>query len=301
MEKRRLVKAGAASHTVSLPKSWLRKNNLTKGDDVIVYEENNILHITPTAPTKTKLKKVTINVDEKNIHSLAREVTSAYINNHNEITLFGETLSNNVKEIRRILHDFVAMEITEQTSKRIIAKDLLNPKELSVGKTITRMDMIVRSMFSDILENCKKHKESIFYRDYDVNRMYFLLYRILKASLKDPKLAKDISLNNEDILSSLHLITNIESLADFVKNLTDYYHKSKDKGTKEILTSLSKIYERSMKSYYLGDKALADSIAQERLDLTEEIDKLPTRFSENYKSILTMINNIARVTLDKEY
>ena len=41
MHARKLVKAGSASHTVSLPKSWLEKNMLKKGDTIFIIEKSD--------------------------------------------------------------------------------------------------------------------------------------------------------------------------------------------------------------------------------------------------------------------
>ena len=41
LEIRRLVKSGAASHTISLPKNWLDKNKLNKGDILYINEKSD--------------------------------------------------------------------------------------------------------------------------------------------------------------------------------------------------------------------------------------------------------------------
>jgi phosphate uptake regulator len=78
---RRLVKSGASSFTISLPKGWLEKNNLKRGSLVYINEKSvNELSIKPEktegAPT---IKEITINIDGKNLDTIEREITSAYI------------------------------------------------------------------------------------------------------------------------------------------------------------------------------------------------------------------------------
>jgi len=57
MNIRKLVKSGSTSHTIALPKDWLTKNNLKKGDMLYIKEENNEINISseekkPTLTTK---------------------------------------------------------------------------------------------------------------------------------------------------------------------------------------------------------------------------------------------------------
>ena len=67
MEIRKLVKSGQSSYTVALPKNWIDKNKLERGNDIYIEEKaNNELSITTNmrAKTQEKTKKV-INVDKK--------------------------------------------------------------------------------------------------------------------------------------------------------------------------------------------------------------------------------------------
>jgi len=131
---RRLVKAGQASHTISLPKEWLDRHKLKKGDLVYLYEKGDKeLMIMPEnkADEQVPQKELTIPVDNKELSTIQREITSAYINNYNTIVLTGSSMTEKTKDIRKMLHDFVALEVADQTSNTIIAKDLLNLKEIS--------------------------------------------------------------------------------------------------------------------------------------------------------------------------
>ncbi|MEK6856972.1 MAG: phosphate uptake regulator PhoU, partial [Nanoarchaeota archaeon] len=197
---RSLVKAGQTSHTVSLPKEWLDKNNLKRGDLIYLHEngEKELL-ITPhlLKDTPQELKEITISIDKKEIDTIQREITSAYINNYHLINIAGENLSEHLKDIRNIIQDFVALEVVEQTNKRIVVKDLLNLDDIAIDKTIKRMDMVVRSMLQDSKGSVEKPEldESIRFRDEDVNRIYFLLFRLLKSALKNPKIAEKFGLS----------------------------------------------------------------------------------------------------------
>ena len=65
MNIRRLVKSGTASHTISLPKDWINKNKLKKGDLLYINEKNNELTISSeTKELPIAQKEISIEVEE---------------------------------------------------------------------------------------------------------------------------------------------------------------------------------------------------------------------------------------------
>jgi len=317
MHIRRLVKAGPASHTVSLPKKWIEKNNLEKGHNVYLIEKSDkelLLLPELTKEQETRTKEITINIDNKELSTIQREITSAYVNNYSTITIFGDSLSKKGKDVRKMLHDFVALEISEQTTKSIIAKDLLNLKEISVDKTIKRMDMIVRTMLKDIVEGIEDKKfnyETIVFRDYDVNRLYFLLSRLLKSAITNNQLAEDLGIEKQEILSTWYLSMNLENLADSIKHMCQTAGKINKKELakiKPLLTETDKQYTAVMKALHSQNKELADQVARHRIEIVQQCKKAITKNTsaetveliENIKTGTTLISNIARTVLDRE-
>ncbi|MEM3154025.1 MAG: phosphate uptake regulator PhoU [Candidatus Woesearchaeota archaeon] len=303
---RRLVKAGQASHTISLPKEWLDRHKLKKGDLVYLYEKGDKeLIITPESKAEEGVpqKEITISIDGKDLSTIQREITSAYINNYNTIVLNGQTITKQTKEIRKMLHDFVALEVADQTANSIIAKDLLNLKEISIDKTLRRMDMLVRSMIQDsiaALDNADL-AQSVQVRDYEVNRAYFLLMRLLKSSLANKQIADFFQLSNEKVLSYYYLTINLENFADCAKQLSEYLAKEKKKDKlKAVFQNVEKNYLEVMKAYFTKDKKLADGVALQREDLLKEASELPAGTAELFKTMVTLTNNVARLVMDEQ-
>lgn len=313
MHVRKLVKAGNASHTVSLPKSWINKNNLKKGDTIFIQEKSDSelsIKISPD-DEKQEQKEITIEVDNKSIGSIQREITSAYVNNYSKINLVGKSIGQQSKKIRGVIHHFVALEVDEQTSSKISAKDLLNLNEISIEKTIRRMDMTLRSIMQDTISaiSGKKIDESVELRDDDVNRLYFLLFRLLKGALNSQKIAQNFKITNSDILSIWYLNVNVENIADNTKTIISLFDKINDKELlKEVCSDIKQAYEDVMKAYYNKNKQAADSVAARRIDIftkaTKLLIKTPTAGAaeviENLKDMTTNICNIARIVLDAE-
>lgn len=311
MHIRRLVKAGQTSHTVSLPKEWLEKNKLKKGDAIYLKEKSDkeLIITTEGKEEAAKQKEIVIETTNKALDHIQREITAAYINNYNTITIVGKDIDEKGKEIRRMLHDFVALEIAEQTSDRIVAKDLLNWKEISIDKTIRRMDIIIRSIFEDTIKSLtsKNLHESIYFRDFDVNRLYFLMFRILKGALTDINIASSFNVSNADILNDWYFVLNLENVADNLKNVCKLFLELKENELKELDESyklLQTNYLDALKAYYDRDKDLAQKVASKREIILNQCEELKKKnislITPHIKELETFISNIARIVIDRE-
>jgi len=313
MNIRKIVKAGIASFTVSLPKEWIEKNKLKKGDSVYIVEKsaNELLLSTEMKEQPKELNEITIVTENKDLETIRREITSAYVNNCNNIIILGRDLDQKAMEIRRFLHDFVALEIEEQTTGKIVAKDLLDLKEISIEKTIRRMDMILRSMIQDSIKSIENPSlgDGIYYRDFDINRFYFLMYRLLKNALRDPSAALVFKLSNLQVMTYWNLITELEEIGDCVKNSCKFF---KDLDTKqqaellEIYSSIQQNYLDALKAYYNLDKVSADAVISHREEVLTATKKYLQKYNTAttaeltnlFQEIETHISSIGRIVMD---
>lgn len=312
MHIRRLVKAGQASHTISLPKEWLEKNKLGKGSTVYVHEKSDHeLLVTPHLPGEAvsgEHKTITITVDGKALDTVQREITAAYVNNYKTIDLVGESIAQHAKDIRKMLHDFVALEVAEQSATKISAKDLLDLQEISVDKSIKRMDIIVRTMLKDCQTTAagKDLSESVAVRDYDVNRLYFLLTRLLKSSLGNPAMAAQFELSPSSVLGSWMLVHHLENLADAVKALCKESATLETKQRKQVvslLVALEQDYLDAMKAVHEKDRKLADEVARrraERQSTSAALGEFSPSIAFGCSTISSLLSDIARLVIDAE-
>jgi len=128
MEYRKVISFGGNSHVISLPKKWLDANSLKKGD-LIALEENRgeIILSSSTHSGKKEPKSIEISAENKNVDLLKAEIVAAYLNNYDTIEIFSDNLKAKVLEIKSIVRNLAGLEIMLHTTKRIVAKDLLNP------------------------------------------------------------------------------------------------------------------------------------------------------------------------------
>jgi len=224
----------------------------------------------PTAPTN-EVKERTIEVGEKSLESVRREVTSAYINNFTDIRF---SKVQNHDDVLSVLQDFVALEVVDQQSTTIAVKDLLNLSEINVDQSLRRMDMIIRTLF--------KEAEP---REQDLNKLYFLLYRLVKGAMKDQKMADALNIKQDNLLLTWYLTVNLEDIGDILEKMP------KKSGLKDLESS----YLDAMKAYFTNNKELAEEVIS-----NWQSQKPKKGDAEQVKQLATHINNIARIVLDLE-
>jgi len=312
MEYRRLISFGKSSFVVSLPKEWINQNTLKKGDLVYLQESGpNLLLSKKDSDEKVEEREKIIYVDGKSEYTIEREVCSTYIQNFPRIILRGKEIKNKVKELQRIVQSLIALEIMEQTSDTIIAKDFLNMDSVSVEELIRKMDLVTRTMIKEAQQIFDEDNyDSINERDHDVNRLYFLLYRSVLYNLRNPmKALRNFKLSGLDLLRSHFIGFYIEAIADEVRRTVRHTHALKmpastQEQIQQYLTKMGDYYTNTMKAAYTKDTELAfkqaelkRSFDKDLLAMEEEVQKTPgfNRVLTRLLRMTSLIHNLGRV------
>jgi len=286
MDQRKLIKLGNSSFAIALPKDWIRKTGLKKGDDVYIENTDRGLVITPEKIIdKIENKEMTINIDDKDIETIEAELSSAYINNYNLMTIKFSKSKLKSPQLKKLIYNFIGMEIVEQGNDKIVVRDILDLEEFPVKDLVRRMDNILRSMFEDLIASLdnsqfKKMQTEMQETDVEVNRLYFLIWKIVKKGLCNEMLAKKMGINNVQLPSFQWLGLNMEFIGDEIKRVSRFLVKTKldkkqSKDLKDILYKIYNNYTSAMTAYYKGDRNLA-------LEVASKNDKFALMICENF-------------------
>ena len=317
MEYRKLISFGKSSYVVSIPKPWVIQNKLKKGDHIYIEESgSNLILSKKESSEKKENKRKIIDVDKKSPHWIWREVCSGYILNNHEIVLQGSEIKNKVKELQNVVQNLIALEIMEQTSDTIVAKDFLDMDNVSLLELIQKMDVVTRTMINEscqVFEEC--NYDSINDRDKDVNRLYFLLYRAALFNMENPtKAMKNFKLTPMDMLRSLFMGFYIEVIADEVRRAIRYARMIEGspeikKQIKSFLEKMRDYYVGTMKSFYKKDIEAAFKLSDLKMDFEKDLDKLENEVQKiehlnkvvnRLQRLVTNIHNLGRIVYTLE-
>lgn len=307
MDVRKLISFGKGSYIISMPKSWVEKNNLKKGDLISVNDDGFELVLrAEQKEEKLDAKDIDIDAKDKDLELIKAEIASSYLNCYDTINISFDNNSKETLKIKDIIRNLSGLEIMEQTSTRIVAKNLININEISIKNIIRRMDIITRAMMEDAILCCKGqcHYDSIHHRDVDVNRLYFLGHRVIKNAMKNPRIAKSLQTEPWQLHSDKLIILRLEKIADRQKRIARYICTTNlDRATlaelEKIHTDISEAYNDVMKSYYNQDKQISYQIEVTNKDRTAACDKLLEKYTNTYANAKGKTTNSNLVAVAK--
>jgi phosphate uptake regulator len=307
MELRKVVSFGNSSFVVSLPRAWVKKNRLKKGDFLSVEELPAELVISAKDTDERRvLKEIIIDARNKPLAELKTEIISSYINNNDIVIVRG---FSDLKEIKNIFHDLIGMEIIEETADKIVVKDLLDITEVSIANIVRRTDLLIKSMLEDLSIE-EDHYESLFERDKEVNRLALLGFRLARAVVENPRLLRAFKTTNWDITISRQVIIQLERFADQIKRIGRTLRKVKDNNKKKYFQRTYSLvknrYSEAMKIYYSKNKQLAFKMENETKSIMKRCDDFSekckdlncTRLSEYLKHMNFAVTSVLRATME---
>lgn len=273
MTFRKIIKFGESSHIISLPKSWIKKNSLNKGDVVRVEEGEDHIKIFPNTEPKPEQPKETT-IDFQDIKILKLQLISAYLNNYSKIKIIGKIMPSQLQEVREIVHNFVALEIIQQSPDLIVLKDYLNMRDISLQDTIRRMDRTLMSMMEDTENEFRvlgKNIDSIKAKEKDINRLSLLIFKIIKKNrFQAPKDKVDITIN--EIPHYWELSVFMEKIADQVKRIPLFITEQNKSKILPLYKQVCEYYKEIMKAHYTKNLSEARNLIIKKTALLKETE-----------------------------
>jgi phosphate uptake regulator len=296
MEARSLVQHGPATLMVSLPAKWLKKNNLSKGDEINVEEKGEELVL------KSQGKKIKKQIELKltsilessirnvltNCYRLGYDHITLKFNNKEVLEIIKDIIKNNLigfEIIKRGEKECIIENITEPTQdqfENIYSKIILNIEDLYVifeqaldgkysnfdssEKQIQAFDNFCRRVISKKLESDNQLNWTFQAELGHAQReVYFALTFIQKNKIKSEVYSKLLSdskkmfnlLNEAYKKRDIALLENIhEVYQDISKKKANEYFKKSKKGEELIIHHLL----ASIRNYYLASSPLMGMI-----------------------------------------
>lgn len=309
MSYRKIIGFGESSFVVSLPKEWVVKNGLKKGDNLFITEEGGLVKISPTTINQSNIQKNITFDFNGDLRKLKSQLINSYIDSYHIINIAGRDLLPYTDEIAKLVDRFIALEIVQSGSKKIVLQDFLSIHDFSVHDTIRRMDRIVLSMAEDVknylLGKYPDVSLELQNKELDVTRLSNLIFKILKKSFNagDRNILK---LNYNDILYYWEITLFIEKIGDQLKLIPKNITPPIDNNYFKLFEKAMNTYADAMKANFAKDIDTAIDIITIKKNLFGEVETLLSglpsgegyrRTSERIKNIFDASGNLAKALL----
>ncbi len=191
--RRKVVKQGKSSLTVSLPTKWIKKNKVNAKDELEATEQGNKLVLT-LVKQKIEEKKKTVNIDGMNKSLVRRYLNALCINGVTEITFTytNSTAYNKHTEkkepllpfLQGLVNQIIGISITQQDKTKTTFKILTNAKPEEFEPSLNRAISILIQTSQDIISAIQKDDKEVLdfiinFSEINLNRTIIYAHNIL--------------------------------------------------------------------------------------------------------------------------
>lgn len=280
MSSRKIMALGKSSLIITLPKEWLKDNDLGQGDSVfLTLQKDRTMTLSPTVNIVKRRTEMTIIIDnnEKG-DSIIRKVIGCYLNGFSVLkirssNIFNTEQNNAIRGVVRSLY----MRVIKSSSSQVELHTFMDESMASVSSGVERMHIITMSMCQDVIMAFSEwdvdRAKSVIALEDDVDQFMYFLLRLLRSSASSPALANQLELDMVDILDYQTLVHRIERVADYTTNIAVslvYLFEENVFLPKNIFHVLLKAAEIAFEIYNLSVEAF---LSRDLKKINEIIDK----------------------------
>jgi len=282
-ELRKLQRTSDGTYFVTIPKSWVIETGLKQGNHVSILKDGKRLIVQPYGEeTVRTIRKVVL----KPSNTLEREIEENYLLGADVI----EIRSNNIiqldvrKNVKKVIKRFVGLEIVEEESRNIVIQCLLEPSLLTPGKVLRRLHLISLEMGKDAIKALITGNSNlgkvVMERDDEVDRMYFMLVRILRKALSNSVIAEKLSINLVDCLDYRVLASLIEHFADYSTEIAKLSLEREKIFPPELSSLVRRIGDEVSECYQKAFEAVLSKNLDLALRISSHSERVKTHLKE---------------------
>jgi len=316
MDLRKIQKTSSGTYFVCLPKDWAERNGLDRGTVVSVDKTGDgTLVINPKYNVERTPQVAVVTPSSL----LDRIIIEKYLFGFDIIKVQAKDRISPLdrERVKQSSTRLVGLEIVEENYSKIVMQCLLEPSTFPPQKILRREYSIVSGVHRDavtaLLEGDVELAKNVVARDNEVNRLYFLLVRVLRTVIQNPGLSEKLDILPIDCLDYRLAASLVESIGDHAASIGETVIKL---GGAKIADNLSKLmlkfhnvayeaHENALSAVFYHDISVAESVRAERVKIESifhEIETailgLPTEMGRHLLAVASSIRRIYDNSLD---
>jgi phosphate uptake regulator len=240
--KKKVIKQGNNTLTITLPKKWTEMLGLKPGDEIDLQENGK--QIILGANNSNESTKATINCENMTERVLRWVLSAAHKSGYDEIEILHQT-PKQLKTIHELIKDlYMGFSIVEQTQKRCLLKSISKEVESEFDTILRRAFLITLSMADSTLDLLKA-------KDYEnLSGLITLEHYNNQFTNFCERIINKIGYNDGKKNCFYYVINwNLEKICDDYKYLCEFFPGKKLNINKEILDLFEKV-NSFLREYY---------------------------------------------------
>jgi len=271
MELRKVQKTSGGTFFVCLPKEWAEKSGLSKSSVISVSESADGRLVLDAKYGVEYAPQVAV---VKPSAFLNREIVGKYLLGYDIIRVEAkDRISHEDREqVKLASSRLIGLEIVEEDYPRIVMQTLLEPSAFPPEKILRREYSIASGMHRDavsaFVDGDVHLAKNVIARDDEVNRLYFLLVRILRTVIQNPSLSDKLGILPIECLDYRLTASLVESIGDQSVQIAGKTMRLKEKKlAKDVSHAILRFHklafeahENALTALFTRDVALAESV-----------------------------------------
>jgi len=300
MELRKVQRTPGGTFFVCLPKDWASRSGLNKSSIVALSETADGRLIVDAKYSVERAPQVAV---IRPSPLLDREIMGKYLLGYDIIRVEAkDRMSSEDREhVKQSSSRLIGLEIVEEDYSKIVMQCLLEPSAFPPEKILQREHSIAASMHRDavtaLIEGDGHLAKNVVSRDIEVNRLYFLLVRILRTVIQNPGLSEKLGILPIDCLDYRLTASLVEAIGDKSVQLAELTVELKSakiaKELAQLLLRLHKIafdtHENALKAMFTRDIASAESLRNQRKTIESLVNEVESMVHKHYSEVAPQV------------
>jgi len=316
MELRRVQRTSGGTFFVCLPKDWATRTGLDRSSVVSLSEMADGRLV---IDAKYKMERVPQVAVIKPTILLDREIVGKYLLGYDIIRVEAKDRmgTEDRERVKQASSRLIGLEIVEEDYSKIVLQCLLEPSAYPPEKILQRQHSIASGMHRDavtaLVEGDVNLAKNVVARDNEVNRLYFLLVRILRTVIQNPGLSEKLGILPIDCLDYRLIASLVEAIGDQSVQVAELAVKFENvriaRELAQLLLKLHRVgfeaHENALKALFTRDIALAESVRDEKKNVSRFYSEVESVVHGQYVDIApavlaaaSSINRIYEHSLD---
>ncbi len=296
--RRKVIKQGHNTLTVTLPRKWCDTQNLEGGDELDIEEDGNTLQFS----IKPKKSRTSVKIDISNLDraSIMYSIRNAYREGYDQIEITFENTStihhrtlvegSVLAAIHYEVRNLVGFEVIDQLKNSCILKDISAPTSEEFDTVLRRIFLLLITGAEELVEGMKNKDKatvnSTLEKHDTITKFASYCLRMINKGIK-------IKYKHTELV--YHIIASLDKLADVLKYTARAYDKFGNGLGKQAETIALKIVH-SLRFYY---ELFYQCKSAKVHELTKNRDEVIRAVSNDYQNLkkeeILIITNLEQI------
>jgi len=314
--KRKVIKQGNGTLTITLPKDWTKKTGVIGGDEIDVQEQEGNFNLSISLVKNKHLKRAEIDITGLDFASIRHSIRAAYKLGYDEILVMFDKpeivefktgkRSTMMKVMTHEIGMLLGCEIVEQKKNSILIKDFTFASVGEFDSILKKVFLLLCNYASDLVDGAKTMDkdflEGMDEKHYNVTKFIFFCLRTLnKKGYKD--------FDKTPVM--YYLISALDDCLDIMKyagrDMSFFKQKNVKKETIDILKMISDQVHNYFEYFYKPNKNKLLHFAENRWKIVNKIKGLKNvphnevLVVTNMEHILELLLHLYEVRMSLDY